>query len=136
MRPTRKRAIYMKHICTLVIMACLGGLFVTACSSSNSPSDVVKEYFEACKNGDFDKAVSLIDIQDEEADRQKRRLQRKMHPDREEYQIVRNGKVEILNEEVNGDYAEVEYSLRYNGKEEIHEIVKLVKVFDRWLIDD
>ena len=66
----------MKHIYALVIMACLGGLFVTACSSSNSPSDVVKEYFEACKNGDFDKAVSLIDIQDEEADRTKRRLKK------------------------------------------------------------
>lgn len=126
----------MKHICTFIIMACLGVLFITACSLSNGPSDVVKEYFEACKNGDFDKAVSLIDIQDEEADREKRRLKRKMHPDREEYQIIRNGKMEILNEEINGDYAEVEYSLRYNGKEEIHESVKLVKVFDRWLIDD
>ena len=117
-------------------MACFWGVFITACSSNNSPSDVVKEYFEACKNGDFDKAVSLIDIQDEEADRTKRRLQKNMHPDREEYHIIRNGKVEILNETINGDYAEVEYSLKYNGKEEIHEVVKFVKVFDRWLIDD
>lgn len=38
-----------------------------------------------------------------------------MHPDREEYHIIRNGKVEILNETINGDYAEVEYSLKYNG---------------------
>ncbi|MBP3197846.1 MAG: DUF4878 domain-containing protein [Butyrivibrio sp.] len=117
-------------------MECLMVLCISACSSSNSPSDVVKEYFEACKKGNFDKAVSLIDIQDEEADRQKRRLQKEMHPDREEYHIIRNGKVEILNETINGDYAEVEYSLKYNGKEEIHEVVKLVKVFDRWLIDD
>ena len=38
--------------------------------------NISKEYFEACKNGDFDKAVSLIDIQDEEADRTKRRMKK------------------------------------------------------------
>ena len=60
----------------------------------------------------------------------------KMHPDREEYHIIRNGKVEILNETINGDYAEVESSLIHNGKEKFQEVVKLVKVFDCWLIDD
>ena len=117
-------------------MGILSVLMLVGCTSQNSPSAVVKEYFEACKIGDIDKAVSFIDIDGKEAERTKERLRKALHPDNPEYNLIRNGEGEIIDEQIDGDYAEVEYIIRCNGMEPMHETGKLVKVFDKWMLDD
>lgn len=51
----------------MVILCATVAIFgLTSCNSSSSPSGVVKAYHEALKSGDYQKAVSLTELTEQE----------------------------------------------------------------------
>ena len=81
----------------------------------NTPGDVAVASLEAIKSGDVEKAVSYMDLPEERVEKMVEKLTRQYERDNADNYLIKNGKFEVVSEEINGDEAEVEVSIMADG---------------------
>ncbi len=133
-----------------VLLAICGLAFTLTGCSSNSPKGVVKEYLEAVKKGDADKAleVTYLDEVMEELGYENLKELKKESPDeyREFVRDFKKGfkgtskeskklKYEILSEDIDGDEATVEVELKLKGETETVDIPVIKDSEGDWKVD-
>jgi len=118
----------MKKI-TFLFVALATIFLVTACSSSKTPSDTVKTYYDHVKSGNYEKAVKCFYFEEEAKKEDIEAFAAKMKASYAESGKNTISKIEILNEEINedGDRAKVEVKILYKDGTEDTEKQKLKK---------
>lgn len=103
-----------KSILFAVAAVLLMAVSFTSCGG-NTPGDVAVASLEAIKSGDVEKAVSYMDLPEERVEKMVDKLKRQYERDNAESYLIKNGKFEVVSEEINGDEADVEVSIMADG---------------------
>ena len=129
----------MKKLQILLLALC--ALVFAACSSkkSDTPTEIVKEYLDCIKAGNYDKAVKCFHFEKEAKEAELKALAAKL-----EAGYTKDGKLlkyEIVSEEVTKDEegndvkGKVEVKLFYENDKEDEQTIRTVKDNGKWKID-
>jgi hypothetical protein len=116
-------------------MAIMSLAMFTSCTD-DSPSGVVKTYFSAMKSGNAEKAVKCTNVPEDMIKSRIKSYEKKIKRDDANMQLIKEEKVEILREEIDGDRAFVEIFIGVDGGMGIQMEVGLVNVDGQWKIKD
>ena len=126
----RKTVLY-----SIFAMAIMSLTVLTSCSE-DSPSGVVKTYFSAMKSGDAKKAAMCTNVPEDRMERRIERFEKKFSRNDANMQLIKEGKVKILNEKIDDDRAFVEVFVEAKGGMGIQMELDLEKVDGQWKIDE
>jgi len=129
----KKLQILLLALCALVFAAC------SSSTKSDSPTEVVKEYLDHIKSGNYEKAVKCFHFEKETKEAELKALAAKL-----EEGYTKDGKLlkyEIVSEDVTKDdegndvKGKVEVKLFYENDKEDEQTIKTVKDNGKWKID-
>ena len=120
---------------SIFAMAIMSLTVLTSCSD-DSPSGVVKTYFSAMKSGDAKKAAMCTNVSEDRMERRIERFEKKFSRNDANMQLIKEGKVKILNEKIDDDRAFVEVFVEAKGGMGIQMELDLEKVDGQWKIDE
>jgi len=120
---------------SILAMAMMSLTVFTSCTD-DSPSGVVKTYFSAMKSGNAKKAAMCTNVPEDRMERRIERFEKKFKRNDANMQLIKEGKVKILNETIEGDRAFVEMFIGVDGGMGIQREVSLVNVDGQWKIDE
>ena len=103
-----------KNILFAVAAMLLMALSFSSCGG-NTPGDVAVAALEAIKDGDVEKAVGYMDLPEDRVEYMVEKLTRQYERDNADNYLIKNGKFEVLSEDINGDEADVEVSIMADG---------------------
>ena len=119
----------MKKLIGLAVVA-FALVCISACSSSNSPEDVVKKALTALQKGNYDAFASTYNLSAEEQEQLSALAKEKISQSLESKGGIKSFKV--TDTQINGDEATVKVHTIYKDGSEEDETMKLKKVDGEW----
>lgn len=120
---------------SIFAMAIMSLAVLTSCTD-DSPSGVVKTYFSAMKSGNAKKAAMCTNVPEDRMERRIERFEKKFKRNDANMQLIKEGKVKILNEKIDDDRAFVEVFVEAKGGMGIQMELGLEKVDGQWKINE